>query len=255
MCDELIEELSIVADGKRIFGTLHVPDDEKDVHPLVVMSHGFGGAHMPEDPLASDFAHAGYLAYGFDFCGGGPASRSSGNMLEMSVLTEADDLNLVLDALLQREDVDKGKVCLFGRSQGGFVSAYVAAQRPDDVSALAMYFPAFVLQDDARARADENGAFPETAEVGGRVVGRAYGEAAVSFDIYDVIGAYHGKVLIVHGDADAIVPLSYSQRAVDCYDDARLVVLPGQGHGFREGGNPEAAKITLDFLMSHWEQG
>ena len=254
MCTEHLEELVIQAEGKTIYGTLHVPDDGHAIRPLVIMSHGFGGAHMPEDPLAGDFARAGYLTYAFDFCGGGLASKSSGDMLDMSVLTEADDLNIVLDALMARDDVDCSRICLFGRSQGGFVSAYVAAHRPQDVRTLAMYFPAFVLQDDARARArarargDEHGQFPETETVGPWVVGRVYGEDAVSFDIYEVIGGYRGPVLIVHGDADEIVPVSYSQRALDCYDDARLVVLPGQGHGFREGGNPEAARITLEFL-------
>ena len=249
MCTEHREELVIEADGKRIFGTLHVPEDDRRIHPLVIMSHGFGGAHCPEDLLARDLAQAGYLAYGFDFCGGGLASRSSGSMLEMSVLTEAADLNVVMDVLLAREDVDRSRVCLLGRSQGGFVSAYVAAQRPDDVRTLVMYFPAFVLQDDARARADAQGRFPETSDVGGRTIGRAYNEDAISFDIYDVIGAFKGKVLIVHGDADAIVPLSYSERALTCYDDARLVVMPGQGHGFREeGAAAEAARTTLEFL-------
>ena len=243
------EELVIESSGKRIYGTLHVPEDGKRTHPLVIMSHGFGGAHFPEDPLACDLAQAGYLAYGFDFCGGGLASKSSGDTLEMSVLTEAADLNVVMDALLAREDVDRDRVCLFGRSQGGFVSAYVAAQRSDDVRTLVMYFPAFVLQDDARARADAQGRFPETSDINGKVVGRAYNEDAVSFDIYDIIGAFKGKVLIIHGDADAIVPLSYSERALTCYDDARLVVMPGQGHGFREeGAAAEAARITLEFL-------
>ena len=97
-----------------------------------------------------------------------------------------------------------------------------------------MYFPAFVLQDDARARADANGAFPEKSVIAGKTVGRVYSEDAVSFDIYQVIGAFRGPVLIVHGDADAVVPLEYSERALACYDDAQLVVMPGAGHGFRE---------------------
>lgn len=250
MCTERIEKLNIHTDDKLICGTLHVPEDGKATHPLVIMSHGFNGAHMPQDPFAHDLASAGYLAYGFDFCGGGLASRSSGSLLDMSVLTEVADLNEVLDALMEREDVDRGRICLFGRSQGGAVSAYVAATRPQDVCALVMFFPAFVLQDDARARVDEHGEFPAVSTVGGRPIGRVYNEDAVSFDFYEMIGGYPGKVLIVHGDADEIVPLEYSQRALDCYDDAQLVVLPGQGHGFREGGNPEAARITLEFLAN-----
>ena len=249
MCAEHFEQLVIETDSKRIYGTLHVPSDSKPIHPLVIMSHGFGGAHFPEDPLASDFARAGYMAYGFDFCGGGVASKSSGSMLEMSVLTEADDLNVVMDALLARDDVDRSRVCLFGRSQGGFVSAYVAAQRPADVRTLVMYFPAFVLQDDARVRVDAQGRFPETSDIAGKIVGRTYNEDALSFDIYEIMGAFKGKVLIIHGDADQVVPLSYSERAITCYDDAQLIVMPGAGHGFRdETIATEAARITLEFL-------
>lgn len=249
MCDEHLEVLIIEADGKTIYGTLHVPDDGAAAHPLVIMSHGFGGAHFPEDPLASDLARAGYLTYAFDFCGGGIASKSSGSMLEMSVLTEADDLNDIMDALLKREDIDRERICLLGRSQGGFVAAYVAARRAADVRALVMFFPAFVIQDDARRRANEAGEFPETSDIAGRIVGRIYNEDAVSFNIFELLGDFHGKVLIIHGDADEIVPLSYSERALTCYDDARLEVLHGAGHGFRdEFYGRESARITLDFL-------
>ena len=250
MGGERIEDYPITVNGKRIAGTLHIPENGQPVHPLVIMAHGFGGAHCPEDPLASQLACAGYLCYGFDFCGSA-ASRSSGDPLASSVLTEAEDLNDVMNVLVERPDVDRRKVCLLGRSQGGFVSAYVAAHRPQDVRALVMYFPAFVLQDDARARADEQGDFPDTSSIMGKTVGRIYNEDAVSFDIYDTMGAFRGPVLIVHGDSDRIVPLSYSQRALACYEHAELIVLPGQGHGFREGGNPQAAEETLRFLAEH----
>lgn len=39
----------------------------------------------------------GFATYNFDFCGGGFGSRSAGTMLEMSVLTEAEDLNAIID--------------------------------------------------------------------------------------------------------------------------------------------------------------
>ena len=245
---ERIEELTIRYGDNVISGTMHYPDDGLPVHPLVIMSHGFGGAHWPRDEFAGELARQGYLCYGFDFCGGGPLSRSSGSTTGMSVLTEVDDLNAVLDALAARDDVDPRRICLFGRSQGGFVSAYVAAKRPRDVRALVMFFPAFVIHDDARKRLGSQGGFPETCDVAGVTVGRMYGEDALSFDIYDVMGGYDGKVLIVHGDADEVVPLSYSQRAMERYRDAELVVLPGQGHGFREGGNPIAGEIAMRFL-------
>ena len=57
------------------------------------------------------------------------------------------------------------------------------------------------------------------------MIGRVYGEDAVSFDIYDVMTAYKGDVLILHGDKDMIVPLSYSERAVEVLENAKLIVM------------------------------
>lgn len=51
-------------------------------------------------------------------------------------------------------------------------------------------------------------------------------------DIYDEIQGYHNDVLIIHGDRDSLVPISYSEQAVVIYNSARLVVLEGVGHGF-----------------------
>ena len=41
---------------------------------------------------------------------------------------------------------------------------------------------------------------------------------------------YHGPVLLVHGDADEAVPIEESIRAAKAYDNARLVVIPGDTH-------------------------
>ena len=122
---------------------------------LAILSHGFGGTCEGLTEYARYFVERGLAAFIFDFCGGGAASRSDGTTLEMSVLTEAADLNAVVDHFLADGRFDK--IFLWGGSQGGFVSAYVAAGRPGDVAALAMEFPAFVLQDDARARAGSDG--------------------------------------------------------------------------------------------------
>ena len=59
----------------------------------------------------------------------------------------------------------------------------------------------------------------------GLTIGRKYNEAAVSFDLYDLIGSYTGPVLILHGDRDPIVPLSYSERAKEVLPDAELKIF------------------------------
>lgn len=232
----------------KISGELRLPDRAEPM-PLVILSHGFGGNRYGHQDYADYFLAQGLATFNFDFCGGGREIQSDGTMLEMSVLTEAQDLSAIMDHF--KADPRFDRLLLWGASQGGFVSAYVAAQRPEDVAALMVEYPAFVLQDDAKARAAEDGSFPEIDEVMGTRIGRRYDEDAVSFDIYDVIGRYPGDVLVLHGDRDGIVPLRYSQRAAEVWPAARLVVMPGQDHGFAGEARAEAMRQEAAFLLAH----
>ena len=72
--------------------------------------------------------------------------------------------------------------------------------------------------------------------------------AAVSFEIYDVIGGYTGPVLLSHGDQDRIVPLRYSERAAKVFPRVEFVVVPGQGHGYRGEARDEAMARELAFF-------
>jgi pimeloyl-ACP methyl ester carboxylesterase len=189
----------------------------------------------------------------FDFYGGNRASKSGGEMTEMSVLTEAEDLNAVMDGVRALEYVDKDQFFLLGCSQGGFVSSYVAASRPEDVKALILLFPAFALQDDCWSRHASIDEIPETEDVMNQTIGAIYSRDAMSFDIYDVIGGYKGDVLIQHGDKDDIVDPSYSERAAEVYEHAELQILHGAGHGFQSKPLKESNAKLLEFLAAHTE--
>ena len=243
-----MEEIIVSGPNGEIYGVLQAPASREAV-PLIILSHGFGGNHTFSQDYADAFVSRGFAVYNFDFCGGGIGSKSSRSMLEMSVLTEAEDLNAVVDHF--KSDDRFSKILLWGASQGGFVSSYVAAHRPEDVAALVLEYPAFGLQDDARERAAADGSFPETDSVMGIRIGRRYSEDAVSFDIYDVIGGYTGDVLILHGDRDGIVPPEYSRRAEKAYRSAELVVMPGQNHGFMGKARSEAMDRETEFLLAH----
>ena len=236
-----MRELYINASMGRLFGILQTPSDKA---PLIILSHGFNGCHLGNQDFADFFSANGFSTFCLDFCGGGNGSRSDGALKDMSVLTEAEDLNAVIDYFLPKYPA----IFLWGASQGGFISSYVAARRPGDVKALAIEFPAYVLQDDAKKRANPDGTFPEAFSAMNTTISRKYNTDAVSFDIYDVIGGYPGDVLIQHGDQDRLVPLSYSQRAAEVFPSAQLVVLPGQGHGFRGEARDEAMRRELAFF-------
>lgn len=250
----MVEELNVTRADMRIYGTVQFPEGEGPF-PTVVFSHGFGAARVYEGPMGCDFVERGIAFAAFDFCGGGPASQSDGSMLDMSVLTEAADLESVMDAVMSLEKVDSSRLFLVGSSQGGYVSAYVAAKRPADVRALILNFPAFCIGEDAGKlveRESIGGAVPERAEIGGLTIGKRYLQDALATDIYAEISGYSGDVLIIHGSDDEIVPTECSLRAARIYGpSAELVVLDGMGHGFRNllpQHYRRAIGLALDFI-------
>ena len=245
-----VKELWLKRDNLNIYGKLYLPDDVLEKLPLIVMSHGFTATHGNNDFYADMAYQAGFAVYSFDFCGGSVRSQSDGDFLEMSVLTEALDLEAVVEQLKLRDDIDETRVFLMGESQGAFVSAYVAGKNPDDIAGLILYYPAFVLQDDAAERVEKYGSGPRVDDVNGIKIGRIYTIDALTFDIYNIIRDYKKPVLIIHGDSDSIVPLRYSQKAVATYDDAKLVVLARAGHGFHGKDASLAGQAMLDYLSS-----
>ena len=133
-------EFIVERDGRRIYTVLRTEEGEGK-RPVLILSHGYGGDGRGEEGFARYFAERGFLTCAVDFPGGGRGSRSDGETWEMSVLTEAKDLNAIIDHF--KTDDRFNRIFLWGASQGGFVSSYVAGQRPQDVAAMVLEFPAF----------------------------------------------------------------------------------------------------------------
>ena len=244
-----MEILTFKRDDKKIYGELYLPAGEGPF-PAVIMAHGFGGQCAHNRPYAEVFAQNGIAAYIFDFIGGGNDIQSDGETTEMSVLTEAADMAVVLGGLTAMEQIDSQNIFLAGQSQGGFVASYVAGTQPEKVRGLVAIFPAYVLQDDAKKRM-EGREIPETEEIMGLLLGRIYAEDAMSFDIYDVIKNYPGPVLLIHGTADDVVPIRYSQRAAEVFPSAKLIEIEGAGHGFFGAAEDRAVSLALDFVKEN----
>lgn len=248
------KELYIRRSGLEIYGKLYQPDGIKESrNPLVILSHGFGSSHRTVAYYAQVFAEHGIPAFAYDFTGGGFGSRSGGRTENMSVLTEAKDLDTVLDYFLNETDFDRTRIYLFGASQGGFVSTYVAGKRPEDVAGLVLLYPAYVLQDDSRKRNPNPESGPDETDFMGVSIGRIYDTDAQSFDIYDVMPQYRGETLIIHGTADPVVPIRYSERAKDTFPHAEMIRIPGAGHGFYGRDRARAAEAAVDFVKTMGE--
>lgn len=242
------EEVFAENQGEQIYGLLYRPVGAEGPRPAVIYSHGFGGSYRNGAQYAEPLAAQGYLVYCFDFRGGSESSRSEGSNLEMSVFTEQSDLEAVIAMLQARDDVDDNNLFLLGASQGGMVSAMTAADNRNAVAGAVLLYPAFVLVDDAMEQFDSADQVPDSMHYLFMTVGRAYFEDLFGYDVYADIQGYDKDVLIIHGDRDGLVPLSYSERAVEALPSARLEVIPGAGHGF----SGESARLAISYMSDYF---
>ena len=94
---------------------------------------------------------------------------------------------------------------------GGAVSAITAAAHDNEIKGAILLYPAFVVVEDAKEQFKSAADIPETYYHMWMTVGRVFAEDLLDYDIYEAISAYKKDVLIIHGDADTIVPLRDSR--------------------------------------------
>lgn len=242
------EELIIHAGEKAIYGRIWYPVTEEK-RPAVILSHGYNGCHSDFGAECSTYAQQGYIAYSFDFCGGSTRSRSTGKSTDMTLFTEKQDLLDVFDHIASMEQVDEQAVFLLGGSQGGIVTAMAAEERADRVRGMILYFPAFSIPDNWRGNFKTVEDIPETYEFWGLTLGRNFFVSMRDYSAYDHIGGFKGPVLILNGDQDGIVPVSVALRASKKYENAELVILKGEGHGFTAEGTRTAIDKALQMMQ------
>ncbi|WP_185695857.1 alpha/beta hydrolase family protein [Buchananella hordeovulneris] len=217
-------------------------------HPTVILAHGFGGSMHDLARYARELAARGHAAVVFDFVGGSPRSESDPDMQKMSVNTELADLAAVVAHVQDQDYADPQRLTIFGHSQGGLVAAMFAAAHPDELANLVLLAPAFGLPELVRTEIGTASAAPETAVLLGLVVSRRYID-----DIWAVRAAdlgFAGPTLIVHGDADTLLPLADSQAALPRYPAGRLAILPGGPHNPSGESFTQAVSHTLAFLAA-----
>lgn len=235
---------SCYRDGLKINGTLFLPKTRKNEKlPIAIVCHEFMANQLFSFPYAKALAGIGFAAFCFDFCGGGLVSTSRGSRRDMSVLTEISDLKAVLRFAQSLHNTDESELLLVGCSQGGLVAALTAAQMPETVNGLVLLYPALCIPDAARAgemlwlKFDPSH-IPEKMYAGPMPLGRRYAADVMNMDAFRQIAGYSGKVLLLHGDSDTIVDISYAEKAESVYRaagaDVRFAVIPGGKHIFRK---------------------
>lgn len=237
----------------RLASRLQLPAMGAGGHcPLVILCHGFAGNMGGPlfDGIARELLAGGIGVLRFDFNAHG---RSDGEFRHMTVPNEIEDARAVVawaEAFPQA-----GDIALLGHSQGGVVAAMTAGQLgKKKIKAVVLMAPAAVLRDDA-LRGNTMGASydpwhaPEFVKLpSGHELGREFIQTALALPIYETAAKYEGPVLVIHGQADRIVPYTYGERFHEVMPESSIEVIPGEDHGFF-ANLPHAASMASAWLV------
>ena len=200
-----------------------------EVRSVVVFLHGYGangadllgladplGEHLPDTLFVAPDAPESVagMPNGYQWFPIPWIDNSSEEESERGMAAAVQDLNAYLDALMVDEDVLPEQVVLFGFSQGSMMSLHVAPRREDAVAGVVAFSGRLlnpeVLKDEARVRP---------------------------------------PVLLVHGDADDVVPPQSLPAAAEAlqeagWEDVFAHIMKGTGHGIA----PDGLSVALAFM-------
>jgi alpha/beta superfamily hydrolase/peroxiredoxin len=224
--------------------------------PMVIFCHGFSGTKDgPLFELICDTLQAhGVASIRFDFNGHG---ESEGEFKDMTVPNEIEDAKKVVAYVSDLRYVSS--LAIVGHSQGGVVAAMTAGQLSEELGepafkAVALMAPAAVLRDDAIRGSTMGKSYNpfdpgEYVELwGGLKLGGKYIRTAFNLPIYETAAKYLGPALIVHGNADRVVPYTYGERFHQIWPKSELVIQEYFDHGFSQNIY-RSTTIVSDYLL------
>ncbi|WP_316608240.1 alpha/beta fold hydrolase [uncultured Ruminococcus sp.] len=238
----------------QIYGIAYIPNDGKEKHPLIIFSHELGNSHTSGVGYAERLSQIGYAVYVFDFYGGTVGgNQTGGNNTEMSVMTEVSDLEAVLKTAKTWDFVDTDNIILMGGSQGGAVTALTGVRHQDEIEGMILLYPALSLFSDIHERFSDLDSVPEQYDMfGGWItVGKKYAADVWDIDPYQELSRYQGKVLLLHGDKDNSVDISYSDRLSKVLPNVEYHVISGGGHEFFGQPFEDAVTYITSWLESN----
>ena len=211
------------ADGETIV-LWHSP--ARPGQPTILFFHGNGGEISGRHERMSFYQSQGIGALFVSYRGYG---ASTGKISEQGFLTDA----LTAYEFLLARGVEPEKVALVGESLGTGVAAPLAALRP--VGAMVLEAPFTAAVDVA-------------AEIYPWLPVRWLMKD--QFRSRDVIGRVRAPLLILHGDADGVIPVAHGRRLFELANEPKeLEILPGGDHDAI--GSPAVWARGVDHVRKH----
>ena len=211
--------------------------------PAVVVLHGWGANASLMLPLAPHLYRAGLHALFLDARNHGRSEHDD----FVSMPRFAEDLEVALEWLVAHDAVTS--MAIVGHSVGAGAALLVGSRR-SDVRAI-VSVSVFSHPGEVMAEMPPLNRMPTPMRQGmlrtmERTIGARFDEIAPRHTITRV-GA---PLLLVHGDADTVVPVDHLEELALQAPEARTLVVPGADHGSLEAFEPYVGTI-LGFLSEH----
>jgi uncharacterized protein len=190
----------------------------------------------------------GFNLFIFDYRGYG---QSEGSARTRGPLIA--DMHAALDYLLTRGDVHPQRLGMYGQSLGGSIGLNVMAERKE--IRCAVIESAFTSWRDMAACAVGGSGqpawwcqslawmlIPDTHRAD-RAIARITAES-------------NRPILIVHGDADTIIPVTHGRQLKAAGgDNVQLIEYPGGNHNTLRETHPEMERTVIEFFRAHLDAG
>ena len=237
--------------GDTLSGVLHHPVG-KNSEGAVILCHGMDSEKNSEKLiyLARQLAEQGILALRFDFSYVG---ESSGRFADITYSGEVDDLRAAY-ALIQSHR--PGKTAIFGSSMGGTIALLFAAEE-QSISALVTlaaplhpeHFPQRILSSEQLQQWRARG----FTMYNGRRLNVSLLEDLEQLNVKDAAKHILCPVLVLHGDADEVVPVGEAYELDACLPHSkRLLIFEGADHRLSDPVLMQRALAeALDWLTQH----
>lgn len=239
--------------GTNLVGILSNQKDTTDI-PIMILCHGFAGNKEGTSLILEKlFNEKDIATFRFDFFGHG----ESGGKFEDITVTEGMDDILCAIAFLKKQGYKK--IGLFGSSYGGF-TALLAASRTNDLFVLELKCPVSdyfgkLMAKLTHVEAEEwkqKGWTLYTSHEGKKFkLNYSFFADPNNDKGYDAAKKIKIPTLIIHGDADTVVPLGQSKKLASYIKDSKLLILSGCGHHFEGEDFEKSNKEFVKFVVEH----
>lgn len=236
--------------GENICGLLSIVGKDK----IAVLCHGHssGKNNKTYRTITPILNNQGISTFRFDFYGNG---ESDGKFEESDLSESIDD---TLQAIKLVKEKGFKKIILVGSSFGG-LSSTITASKSKDLYALVLKSPVSNYKEVHLNRYGKTGII-KWKQKGQVLFGKkderelklnySFVEDYKKYNTYELAKQIKIPTLIIHGDADEIVPVSQSKKLVKIIPNAKLVLVKGSNHKYTNDNEfKQMIKLISDYII------